>query len=197
MPRNPKWSRDELILALNLYLSEGRKQLDASHPKVIELSQLLNKLPIHTRELRETEFRNSNGVSMKLGNFLGIDPEYPGVGLSRGSKLEKEIWDEFAKSPYKLTRVAQSIRHLYKNLKEPDVIYETMDDEFLEGRLLTRLHQQRERNPQLAKRKKASVSKKHGKLICEVCGFDFASTYGELGVGYAECHHLIPLAELT
>jgi 5-methylcytosine-specific restriction protein A len=29
-----------------------------------------------------------------------------------------------------------------------------------------------------------------------VCDFDFARVYGELGVGFAECHHLVPLAEL-
>lgn len=103
MSRNPNWTRDELILALDLYISEGRKQLDSSHPKILELSQLLNTLPIHAKELREKQFLNPNGVSMKLGNFLAIDPKYEGVGLSRGSKLEQQIWEEFAQQPYALS----------------------------------------------------------------------------------------------
>lgn len=36
-----------------------------------------------------------------------------------------------------------------------------------------------------------------GNLIaCEACGFDFAATYGDLGDGYIEVHHRVPLAEL-
>jgi 5-methylcytosine-specific restriction protein A len=35
-----------------------------------------------------------------------------------------------------------------------------------------------------------------GALRCEGCGFDFAATYGELGHGFAECHHVVPLADL-
>lgn len=34
----------------------------------------------------------------------------------------------------------------------------------------------------------------HG-LACMACGFDFAKTYGSLGVGFAEVHHVIPLAD--
>lgn len=30
---------------------------------------------------------------------------------------------------------------------------------------------------------------------CEVCNFDFESTYGELGKGYIEVHHLKPISE--
>ena len=110
MARNPNWTRDEVILALDLYIREGRQQLDAQHPEVIALSQLLNRLPFHAPEHRTTGFRNPAGVSMKLGNFLAVDPAYAGAGLSRGSKLEQEIWDEFASDLRRLQREAQAIR---------------------------------------------------------------------------------------
>ena len=29
-----------------------------------------------------------------------------------------------------------------------------------------------------------------------MCGFDFKDKYGELGEGFAECHHTIPVSEL-
>lgn len=37
---------------------------------------------------------------------------------------------------------------------------------------------------------------KHG-LKCFVCGFDFEESYGELGKGFIEIHHLIPLGEAS
>ncbi|WP_245687108.1 HNH endonuclease [Streptacidiphilus griseoplanus] len=30
-------------------------------------------------------------------------------------------------------------------------------------------------------------------LACEVCNFNFEQAYGERGVGYIECHHIVPL----
>ncbi len=56
-------------------------------------------------------------------------------------------------------------------------------------------HIRRERNPKLVKAKKDEVLKKFGKLCCEVCDFDFAATYGELGNGFCEAHHLKQLSK--
>ena len=36
----------------------------------------------------------------------------------------------------------------------------------------------------------------NGTLGCEACSVDFFETYGELGRGFGECHHLFPLSEL-
>jgi 5-methylcytosine-specific restriction protein A len=84
MKKNPNWTTDELILALDLYFRSGRKQLDGNHPDVIELSQLLNATPVFATEERGLDFRNPQGVSMKLGNFSALDPDYEGAGLQRG-----------------------------------------------------------------------------------------------------------------
>ena len=65
-----------------------------------------------------------------------------------------------------------------------------------EGEVSYRLHKHRERDPRLAKRKKAKALKELGKLACEVCDFDFMQKYGALGEGFIECHHKTPLAEL-
>lgn len=56
-------------------------------------------------------------------------------------------------------------------------------------------HLQRERNPTLVKAKKSEVLKKTGKLCCEVCDFDFKATYGEIGEGFCEVHHLKQLSK--
>ena len=44
--RNPKWHRDEIILALDLYFDKDLGTISSKNPKIIALSELLNKLPI-------------------------------------------------------------------------------------------------------------------------------------------------------
>ncbi|HHC7144757.1 hypothetical protein ACSTHQ_01420 [Vibrio parahaemolyticus] len=74
--------------------------------------------------------------------------------------------------------------------------YDELEEETIvssfEGKPILRLHKSRERSAKLVKAKKQKVLDKTGKLECEVCSVDFKSTYGELGVGYAECHHNPP-----
>jgi predicted RNA-binding Zn-ribbon protein involved in translation (DUF1610 family) len=57
------------------------------------------------------------------------------------------------------------------------------------------VHRQRERKLRTEKLEEAA-RKNGGRLVCEVpnCGFDFFDRYGELGQGYAQVHHLIPLS---
>ncbi|WP_308638983.1 HNH endonuclease [Paenibacillus silvisoli] len=67
-----------------------------------------------------------------------------------------------------------------------------MDDEeegYSEGKEFYRSHIMRERKPEVIKRAKERFIKKHGKLFCEVCGFDFYGVYGERGKDYIEGHH--------
>lgn len=67
--KNPKWKRDEVILALDLYFQLKPGEISAKNPKIIELSTILNKLPIHNDQKLNNKFRNANGVSLKLSNF--------------------------------------------------------------------------------------------------------------------------------
>ncbi|MBS9848183.1 HNH endonuclease [Vibrio alginolyticus] len=63
-----------------------------------------------------------------------------------------------------------------------------------EGKPILRLHKSRERSAKIVKQKKKQVIKETGKLACEVCSMDFKAVYGELGNGFAECHHKNPLS---
>ena len=59
------------------------------------------------------DFRNPNGVYMKMMNFRRFDPEYTRqgrVGLTRGNKGEGLVWDEFAGDKPRLAKVAAAIR---------------------------------------------------------------------------------------
>lgn len=57
-------------------------------------------------------------------------------------------------------------------------------------------HLRRERNRFVIEAKKAQALATYGRLLCEVCAFDFGAFYGELGEGFCEVHHTIPLAAL-
>lgn len=70
------------------------------------------------------------------------------------------------------------------------------DDEFSEGKLLLKKHLSRERNPKLISEAKRLFLKEHGKLFCEVCGFDFVKTYGEIGENFIEAHHIKPVSKM-
>lgn len=194
--KNPDWVRDEIILAIDLYVRAGRKQLPPGHDDVIQLSRLLNRLPVHPASSRDENFRNPNGISMILGNFLGVDPLHDQPGLSRNNHLQASVWNEFIENPALLRRTADAIETAsqIENLLEPaDAVDE--EDVFPEGHVLTRLHVQRERNRAAVAAKIDQVCGRDGGLACEVCAFDFLSFYGELGRRFAECHHILPLAE--
>ncbi len=106
--RNPKWADPELILALDLYLREGL--LDDKDPEVVELSQLLNRLPIHTDRPDAAHFRNENGVALKLANFAALDPGHEGKGMSRGGRRDAEIWELYSGDEVALREAAVRIR---------------------------------------------------------------------------------------
>lgn len=57
------------------------------------------------------------------------------------------------------------------------------------------LHKKREAWLRQAKIQDA-LRQNGGRLVCEVprCGFDFEKIYGQVGRGYAQVHHLVPLA---
>lgn len=193
MARNKPWTRDELILALDLYFTLRPAQYDSTEPKVIELSELLAGIPAQDGEYRDANYRSPAGIAMKLANILYIDPSRPG-GLKAVGRLDREVWEEFNGDRDRLHAVASSIRQALQSQESPPPSYD--DEEAAEGRILTRLHKARERKPALVKKKKAKVLEQQGKLACEACGFDFEATYGAHGTGFIECHHTQPLHTL-
>lgn len=107
MARNPRWQRNELILALDLYQRVG--MVDSGHPDVVALSTTLNHLNADLRRDDPERFRNPNGVAMKLANFAALDPAHPGMALAHGGRGDAVIWDEFAADGDGLTREAKRI----------------------------------------------------------------------------------------
>ena len=81
-PRNPDWEEDELVLALDAYLSAKPHDLQKNSPEVAELSTLLRKRFDQMGVVGEHTLRNIAGVYMKLQNLKAHDPEY----LARGKR---------------------------------------------------------------------------------------------------------------
>ncbi|MGR5061954.1 HNH endonuclease [Photobacterium sp. DNB22_13_2] len=78
--------------------------------------------------------------------------------------------------------------------KEDKTEQYTIDDPGYEGQPIYRLHKTRERDDQIPRRKKDQVLNEVGRLACEICDTDFYKAYGELGYGFAECHHENPIS---
>jgi 5-methylcytosine-specific restriction protein A len=192
--RKTAWLRDELILALDLYVSAGR---NPSASALDELSALLREMPIEEALSEDSKFRGRQAVYLKLANFAALDPSTGTKGMTRMGQSDREVWNEFASDPERLSATAAAIRSTFaENAKLPPEMPDSDITEALEGQLLTRSHRTRERNRKLVERRKAETFARTGKLECEVCGFDFAAAYGERGEGFIECHHTIPLHSL-
>ena len=111
---NPDWTRDELILALNLYLKHRPNPPAVGSKEIIDLSKVLQQLgmKLFPASERADSFRNANGVSMKMMNFRRLDPAYTSggkKGLTRGAKGEEDVWKEFANDPVQCQAVSDAI----------------------------------------------------------------------------------------
>src|SRR3974377_1662153 len=83
MPRRD-WSREELIVAFNLYCKIPFGRIHIRNPQVIKLAKALGRTP--------------SAVSWKLANFARLDPALKRRNISgaqHGSRAEVEIWSEF------------------------------------------------------------------------------------------------------
>ena len=84
MAKNDTWTREQLIMALNVYCKIPFKDVKEWHPIIQKYAPLIGRSPI--------------GLKMKIGNFGRFDPILRAkgiVGLGHGSKAEESIWNEF------------------------------------------------------------------------------------------------------
>jgi 5-methylcytosine-specific restriction enzyme A len=192
--RNPDWTIDEVILAMDLYLRIGTSH--KAHPDVIALSSLLNSLPIHGTAAGAADFRNPSGVALKLANLASLDPNYSGKGMASASQTDRAVWNRFFDNREELSRLADAIRS--GAVAGDPVLSAPVDDEesVLEGRIVFRRHRGFERNQKIVRRKREQLKRGGERIACEVCGFDFEHTYGDRGIDYIEVHHLVPLSSI-
>lgn len=78
------WTRDELILGVNLYCKLPFGKMHAGNSEIKDLAIVINRTPA--------------AVARKLGNFASFDPTLKarGIkGLTNAGKLDGIIWNEF------------------------------------------------------------------------------------------------------
>jgi putative restriction endonuclease len=84
MATGKRWTRDELMVALNLYHKLTFGQMHARQPAIMALARRMGRGP--------------NSLAMKLCNFASLDPalKMRGIkGLSGASTLDNAVWNEF------------------------------------------------------------------------------------------------------
>lgn len=130
------WTREEFILALNLYLKIPFGKMHSRNPEIQSLARLIN--------------RSDNSVALRLVNFAACDPELQARGI-KGMQSGKEqcqpYWDEFANNRESLLFESEQILARLQNQtiedKYKDVIPDTsgMSGDEIERVVKTRVNQ--------------------------------------------------------
>jgi len=190
----PDWTRDEIILACALAEANGWQQVYDTDPRAKELSRLLQSPAIHPFP-RHPDFRNPAGVGQKTRNIIDQHPDHHG-SKSNGNRLGKEVLNDFLADPAGMHNMAARIGELFTAADASSIDVPDLDPVDLvagEGGVALRAHLRRERDPKLRRSKLVDTRKRGLPVAWEVCGFDYARTYGAHGLGYIECHHRVPL----
>jgi hypothetical protein len=83
MPKNGKWSREQLIIAIKLYCEMPFGKMHSRNPTIIKFAKMIGRTP--------------SALAMKLTNFASLDPEITlsgRKGLSGASYADRRIWNE-------------------------------------------------------------------------------------------------------
>lgn len=102
--RGTPWTKNEIVLALDLYCRMPFGSISASNPQIQELADFLKRSPA--------------SVAMKMCNLARFDPtlQVRNVqGLTNGSKLDKEIFDRYFTHMDELAVEAYKVRQRLPN----------------------------------------------------------------------------------
>lgn len=111
-----KWSREETILAFDLYCKIPFSKINKTNPDIIELANLLGRTP--------------SSVGLKMANLAHFDKELRArnvSGMSNASKLDEEIFREFESDWDGLSYQAQEIKAKLRNTSVENIV----EDELL------------------------------------------------------------------
>ncbi len=103
MATNNLWTRNEMILVLNLYLKIPFGKMHKGNPNVIKMAHLIGRTP--------------DAVAYRLVNYASYDPQLKqrGIsGMSHGGKKCEEYWNEFVDDREKLLYESERILAQYE-----------------------------------------------------------------------------------
>lgn len=93
MPRRG-WTREETLVALNVYCRTPFGRLHARNPEIIEVAAALGRTP--------------DALAMKCCNLAAFDAALQQRGLSKGSRLDEQVWQEFMVEPERIAFEAEA-----------------------------------------------------------------------------------------
>lgn len=166
------------------------------HQKMRDLKQLGSSLGSSWQQLTDKRFLQrleDDSQSLKWR----VKPDNA-IRMAQPVAIPNKV---FNTKNYRIVKPTQIDRTVFSSLYSLAVTDVSDEDyghegEFPEGRELERKHRSRERNQAAIKAAKDAFRKKHGKLFCQVCGFDFLEKYGEVGRDFIEGHHTVPISKL-
>lgn len=90
-----RWTRDEYIVTLDLYLNYPDLVEDESDPQIREVASLIGRTP--------------GSVALRLANYRYLDPANT-EGMSHVGKACKQIWEEYHNNERELAREASNLK---------------------------------------------------------------------------------------
>lgn len=117
--RNTKWNRDEVTLALALYLQTPYSRISQSNPQIQALATVIG--------------RTAGAVALKLGNLASLDKRVTSSGrkgFSHGARMDLEVWNDYVdpQGNMALERLTQNVstictaRDISVSVAIPDII---------------------------------------------------------------------------
>lgn len=106
--------------------------------------------------------------------------------------LKRSVVNYLTRPPRHVVSSSEMAESITDTLVRNDIASLEIENEYFEGKRSARLSSFYERNPRL----RAAAVRHHG-TICSVCSFNFTEVYGNMGDGFIEVHHLIPVRTLT
>lgn len=111
MAKSNNWSREETIVAFNVYCKVPFKNSSKTNPTIIKYANIIGRSP--------------SALNMKVGNFGRLDPDLKKqgiVGLGNGSKLDEIIWQEFNGNWDKLAYESELLIAKFQNREIEEII---------------------------------------------------------------------------
>ena len=183
---NVSFTRDEVILALDVLYANGNQPMKPDSPAIVELSRLLNELPIVPKDDRPKTFRNCSGVCNQINSFRRESAK--GIKDPNVGKAFYVVADDFVDNPERLAVIADAIRRNIPFINNASFLRDLGSQGFVEGAILEYIH--------------CMIERRDGTTIeltgsCEICGINLNGLYKHTKGNLIQLHLAVPLEKMN
>lgn len=180
--RHAAFLAEEYLSTADTHLNESLKGVDKYFKSLYEIND--------TRRIDSLSSAISNDP-LKKSQFIHSEHPLKLTLKEYGLFLKSDFYPGNSDEPMK---VPGEEEQKFEPEKEHNVM--SRSEELLyEGDIVDTSGKSRRRSQELRRRCIEYFKGLHGgETVCECCGFNFSKTYGEIGDGYIEVHHLEPIS---